>query len=94
MPSLADYLPTGSEEETARDGFLSSRPEVHAVAVGFLAGALLALTREPAVAAVFGAVVFGTRKLRGHLKDARREAAYTALGFALPFMAYLWGIAG
>jgi len=91
--TFSDYLPTGPEEETARDGFLSSRGEVHAVAVGFLAGALLAWTREPAVAAVFAGVVFGARKVRGHLLDARREAAYTALGFLLPLPAYLWGVA-
>mgnify|MGYP000542531654 CR=1 FL=1 len=91
--SFSNLLPSGSESETERDGFLSSRAELHAVAVGFLAGVLLAVTRRIEVAALFGAVVFGTRKVRGHLKDARREAAYTALGFILPLPAYLWGIA-
>jgi len=90
---MSDLLSTVSESETARDGFLSSRAELHAVAIGFLGGLLLAVTGRIEVAVLFGGVVFGARKVRGHLLDARREAAYTALGFVLPLLAYLWGIA-
>lgn len=80
---LLARLPTGSEEETARDGVLSSRAEVHALVIGFLAGVLFVVTGDVGVVAGFWTVMFGGRALAGHLADARKELAYTSTGFLL-----------
>lgn len=79
-----------TEAESDRDGFLSTRPELHALAIGFVAGVLLVLTREPAVATSFAAVLFGARRFQGHLGDVRKEAGYAALGFLLALPLLLW----
>jgi hypothetical protein len=85
-------LPDGNEDETDRDGFLSAQAEVHALAVGVLAG----MTGHIDLILLF--VMFlvgefdGMRKSE-HLVDAAREPAYAALGIVsgVAFHIALWG---
>lgn len=74
-------LDASTESESADDGFLSYAGEFHALAVGALGAALFVVTESPEIAAGLGAVVYGGGKLGSpHLRDARHEVAYTALG--------------
>lgn len=80
---LLARLPIGTETETDRDGFLSSRREVHAAVIGLGVGAFGALASRPEPVLVFVLVAIGVRAVpRGRLADVRREPWY-AIGAAL-----------
>lgn len=83
-----NLIPDGSESETARDGFLSSRPEWHAIAIGGFLGIVGGVTFHPAVFVFAFVVVTGRgalRKRSNHLKDAAKESAYTGGAFTVMF---------
>lgn len=68
-----------TEAESERDGFVSYAGEVHAMSIGLFGGFATAYAGDVELVAAFVAIVFGGQKLgSSHLRDARREAAYTA----------------
>jgi hypothetical protein len=85
---LGTLVPRSSDEsETARDGFLSTRREIHASVVGLAVGVTVALTGSLELAGLFVFSVLGAKLGSKHLGDLRREPWY-ALG------AFLAGLAG
>jgi len=83
--SIRDYLGGDSEEETPRDGLLSSRPEWHGAGIGAFCGLLVGLNgaKDGAwIMVLLAGLAFGTRKAQvGQLEDVNKEPAY-ALGAA------------
>jgi len=83
-PDFVGVVDAARERATERDGFLSYAGEFHALGVGALGAALFVVTGSAEVAAMLAAVVYGSGKLASsHLRDARQETAYAALGAAV-----------
>lgn len=65
-------------------GFLSSYAEWHATAIGAFFGVVFGMTGDVRVAVAVVAIVMGKAAVTSpHLRDAAREAAYTAGGFVV-----------
>jgi hypothetical protein len=89
-----------TESDTKRDGVLSYSGEVHGLAMGIGAGvvSVLALLAGAGIGAGLPAVAvagyaLGIRRLpdgaTSHLKDAKKEAAYTLTGIAVGILSSL-----
>lgn len=88
-------LPDGPEDETRRDGFLSSAPEWHSAGIGFGVGFAAIATGNLAYAGYVTMGVFAGLRHGDGLNDAiasdvRREAPYFVLGLVLGI---LFGVA-
>lgn len=80
-----NIIPSSSDEsETTRDGFLSTRREIHATVIGLTVGGVAAHTAAWELAALFVFVTLGA-KLGGMtapaLAEIRREPWYALGGF-------------
>lgn len=91
MTDLLKYLGGGSEDETPRDGLLSSRREWHALVLGFFAGFIHGYiqseqTRNLLVTAA--AIILGSKTVnRGKLKQIQSEPWYAAAGIVVGLVA-------
>jgi len=88
MIDLRNWLPDSSDEsETARDGFLSTRREVHASVIGLAVGLVVVFSGSWELAALFVFVALGA-KLDGlrsaGILEVRREPWYALSAFLLP----------
>ncbi|MDL0133574.1 hypothetical protein [Halobacterium salinarum] len=80
-------LPSSSNEsETERDGFLSTRRELHASVVGLAVGVVTVMTGSWELAGLFVFATLGSKLGSKHLTDIRREPWY-ALGAFLAAVA-------
>lgn len=71
------------ESETKRDGFLSYAGEWHASAIGAGVGLAVSMTGKMEFLVLLLTILFTRKALsNSHLRDARKEIAYT-LGFLL-----------
>lgn len=71
---------------TAKDKYID-KDELHALTIGLLTGFIGGVTH---FAAIFSIVTSG-KKLSGHLKDVKKEFAYTGGGFmAMEALQYLY----
>lgn len=68
-----------NESETERDGFLSTRRELHATVVGLAVGVVVVMTGSWELAGLFVFATLGSKLGSKHLTDIRREPWY-ALG--------------
>lgn len=81
-------IPDGTEDETERDGVLSSKAEVHSFVLGLVAG----MTGHIEIIALFVAFVMGTAdslRKTSHLRDAAKESAYAVGGVFLGVVIHL-----
>lgn len=84
-------IPSSTDEsETERNGFLSTRREIHAFVVGAAVGLITGLSGSYELGALFMFAVFGAKLDNKHLNDIQQEAWY-ALGAFIPTL--LAGIA-
>lgn len=90
MKDLGKWIGAGPEDETPRNGVLSSRAEWHSLLVGAAVGAIIALTGGKDAAWLFiilSTVAFGSQKLEvGHLKHVRREPVYALVAAVVSFL--------
>lgn len=88
---MTDWIPDSSDEsETERDGFLSTRREIHASVIGIVVGIAVAMTGSWELAGLFVFATLGT-KLGSldsvGLLEIRREPWYASGGFLVPVLA-------
>ena len=76
VPSARD------ESETKRDGFLSTRREIHVAVIGLTVGVVCALAQAWELAGLFVFATLGSKLTPEHLSGLRREPWY-ALGMFL-----------
>ena len=88
--SLGKWLGAGSEAETPRYGFLSSRAEWHSLGIGLSVGFITALSGGKDAAWLFivlAGIAFGTAEVNiGHLKHVKREPYYALVGSVSAFL--------
>lgn len=76
-----------SESDSKRDGFLSYAGEWHATAIGGAVGTMFGLSGEMWILLALATVIFTRKALPNqHLRDARREVAYTAGAFVVSWV--------
>jgi len=90
---MFDLIPDSSDEsETERDGFLSTRREIHATAIGLAVGVVVVMTNSWELAALFVFVTLGAKlgslQSRG-LLEVRREPWYALGAFLVPIVVRL-----
>jgi hypothetical protein len=91
---MADLIPSSTDEdETARDGVLSTLREWHALVIGLVVGAVVAATGAWEVAALFVSAALGAKLNTTAFAEIRREPWYALAGFASSAAGYLWVIA-
>lgn len=88
---MISIIPDSSDEsETERDGFLSTRREIHAAAIGLVVGIVVVMTSAWELAALFVFVALGA-KLDGlrsaGILEIRREPWYALGAFLVPVVA-------
>jgi hypothetical protein len=77
-------IPSSKEEsETERNGFLSTRREIHAFVVGAAVGFITGLSGSYELGALFMFSVFGAKLDNKHLDDIQQEAWYALGSFLL-----------
>lgn len=89
MPLIPD---SSDESETDRDGFLSTRREIHASVIGLAVGVIVVMTGAWELAALFVFVALGVKlgSLRSPgLVEIQREPWYALGWFLLPVLADL-----
>lgn len=88
--NIQEYLGSGTEEETSRDGLLSSTAEWHALVLGFAVGFMVALTGGKDAAwlfIIFSGVAFGSKQTNIEaLQNLKREPIYGLLASVLGFL--------
>lgn len=87
---IDDILGLGTEEETERNGLLSSRKEWHSLSVGSFVGLVAGLNggKDGAwIMVLLAGVALGAQKIDvGHLADVRREPAYALSAAVIGFL--------
>lgn len=77
-------IPSSKDEsETERNGFLSTRREIHAFVVGAAVGLITGLSGSYELGALFTFLVFGAKLDNKHLEDIQKEAWYALGSFLL-----------
>jgi len=87
---LRDFLGIGTEQETFRDGPLSSLAEWHALLIGISVGLIIAIVGGKDAAWLFiilTTIAVGGREVNvGHLKDVKNEPVYALVGAVSSFL--------
>jgi len=90
MKGVGKWIGAGSEDETPRDGTLSSRAEWHSVLIGLAVGAIIALTGGKDAAWLFivlATVALGGKKVNvGHLQHVSDEPMYALVAAVVSFL--------
>jgi len=85
-----NLIPDSTDEsETERDGFLSTRGEIHASAIGLAVGVVVVMTASWELAALFVFVALGAKlgSLRSKgLLEVKREPWYALGAFLVPVL--------
>lgn len=88
--SIKDFLGAGKEEETSRNGFLSSRSEWHSIGIGICTGIIAAISGGEDGAwmlIILTGIALGVREVDvGHLKDVQDEPAYALAGCIVAYL--------
>jgi len=80
---MANLIPDSTDEdETERDGVLSTLTEWHALIIGLVVGGIVAHTQAWELGALFVAAAMGTKLDTPATKEIRREPWYALGGFA------------
>ena len=86
MPLIPD---SSDESETDRDGFLSTRGEIHASVIGLAVGIVVVATGSWKLAALFVSVTLGVKLgslQSAGLSEIRREPWYALSAFLVPVL--------
>jgi len=88
--SILKWIGAGSEDETPREGTLSSRKEWHSFLIGVSIGFISALTGGKDAAWMFiilAGIALGGKKVNvGHLKHIKHEPMYALFGSVIAFL--------
>lgn len=88
--SILKWLGAGSEKDTPRYGFLSSRAEWHSLGIGLAVGFITALNGGKDAAWLFivlSGITFGTAEVNiGQLKHVQKEPYYALVSSLLMFL--------
>jgi len=91
---MANLIPDSTDEdETERDGILSTLREWHALIIGLVVGAIVAHVQAWELAALFVAAAMGTKLDTPATREIRREPWYALFGFGSTVLGYLFLVA-